>query len=176
LDADHPQSRVTLPRCFPDRAYYRKRQVNGGFAQSRPGAATSENPRWTRLGYWMLRQPGTPGTRPRRAAAIQPASASRGAASDRRTGQHHHPAPGDTARQCSPPATGSVTALPCSFCLPLGYQVLPRLARRRHLSGRHRRLRHRRLQLRSRRAAILLHLPRWGGCRRGRRGDRLGRR
>ena len=74
---------------------------------------------------------------------------------------------------------GSVRRLPriSRFFLPLGYQVLPRLARRRHLSSRHRRLR---LQLRSRyirppqntrlqlrRAAIthivLLYLPRWGG-------------
>ena len=80
--------------------------------------------------------------------------------------------PGTTA------GCGSVRCLPriSRFFPPLGYQVLPRLARRRHLSGRHRRLRHRRQQLRSRRAAILLHLPSWGGCRRGRRGDRLRRR
>ena len=81
----------------------------------------------------------------------------------------------------SAPATGSVPALPCSFCLPLGYQVLPRLARRRHLSSRHPRLRHRRLQPRSRyirppqntslplrQAAInhtvLLYLPGLGRC------------
>ena len=36
------------------------------------------------------------GTQPRRATAIQPASAPRGAASGHRAGQHHHPAPGDT--------------------------------------------------------------------------------
>jgi len=40
---------------------------------------TSENPRWARLGYWLLQQPGTPGAQPRRAATIQPASAPQGA-------------------------------------------------------------------------------------------------
>jgi len=41
----------------------------------------------------QLQQPGTPATQPRRAAATQPASAPRGAASGHRTGQHQHPAP-----------------------------------------------------------------------------------
>ena len=88
------------------------------------------------------------------------------------------------AKPASPGTTagcGSVRRLPriSRFFLPLGYQVLPRLARRRHLSSRHQRLRHRRLQLRSRyirpsqntclqlrRAATnhIVLLPRWGGC------------
>jgi len=68
--------------------------------------ATSENPRWTRLGYWMLQQPGTPATQPRRAAAIQPASAPRGAASGHRTGQHHHRPSGDSTRfRAGPPGS-----------------------------------------------------------------------